>query len=191
MLYNIYEYLKDFTDFPGLGLFQYITFRAFSAVLLSLTIALFAGKAIIKRLANKQIGEEIRDLGLEGQMQKKGTPTMGGIIILIATLIPALLLSDLTNVYVQLLIITTIWLGIIGFIDDYIKVFKKNKEGLHGRFKIFGQIVLGLIVGLTLYASEQAVIRVPVKATEAEVYSEVMTPQEESSKTALAQQFLL
>lgn len=183
MLYNIYEYLKDITDFPGLGLFQYITFRAFSAVLLSLTIALFAGKAIIRRLAAKQIGEDIRDLGLEGQLQKKGTPTMGGVIILIATLIPALLLSDLTNVYVQLLIITTVWLGIIGFIDDYIKVFKKNKEGLEGKFKIFGQIVLGLFVGITLYASEQAVIRVPVKAIEAEVYAEVMSSGQENPKT--------
>ncbi|MFA6770380.1 MAG: phospho-N-acetylmuramoyl-pentapeptide-transferase [Bacteroidales bacterium] len=182
MLYNIYEYLKEITDFPGLGLFQYITFRAFSAVLLSLTIALFAGKAIIKKLAAKQIGEEIRDLGLEGQLQKRGTPTMGGIIILIATLIPALLLSDLTNVYVQLLIITTVWLGIIGFLDDYIKVFKKNKEGLQGKFKVFGQIVLGLIVGITLYTSEQAVIRVPVKATESEIYSEVMKSGEENPK---------
>ncbi len=183
MLYNLYEYLKGITDFPGLGLFQYITFRAFSAVLLSLLIALFAGKVIIKKLTEKQIGEEIRDLGLEGQLQKKGTPTMGGIIILIATLIPALLLSDLTNVYVQLLIVTTIWLGIIGFIDDYIKVFKKNKDGLHGKFKVFGQIGLGLIIGITLYASEQAVIRIPVTATETQVYSEVMTPGEESTKT--------
>lgn len=184
MLYNLYEYLKEITDFPGLGLFQYITFRAFSAVLVSLTIALFAGKVIIRKLAAKQIGEDIRDLGLEGQLQKKGTPTMGGIIILIATLIPALLLSDLTNVYVQLLIVTTVWLGIIGFIDDYIKVFKKNKEGLQGKFKIFGQIVLGLIVGITLYVSDQAVIRVPVKATQAEVYSEVMSTGEANPKTS-------
>ncbi len=174
MLYNLYEYLKDFVDFPGLGLFQYISFRAFSAVLLSLAIALFAGKRIINKLAKKQIGEEIRDLGLEGQMQKKGTPTMGGVIILVATLIPAILLGDLTNVYVLLLLVTTIWLGTIGFIDDYIKVFKKNKEGLHGKFKIYGQVTLGLIVGITLYASEQSVIRVPVKAASHEIYSEVV-----------------
>ncbi|NCB18719.1 MAG: phospho-N-acetylmuramoyl-pentapeptide-transferase [Bacteroidia bacterium] len=174
MLYNLFEYLRDLVDFPGLGLFQYITFRAFTAVLLSLTIALFAGKKIIGMLAKKQIGEEIRDLDLEGQIQKKGTPTMGGIIILISTVIPALLLGDLTNTYVILLIITTIWLGGIGFIDDYIKVFKKNKEGLHGRFKVFGQVFLGLVVGITLYYSEQAVIRVPVKAANDQIYSEVM-----------------
>ncbi len=174
MLYNLFEYLRDLVDFPGLGLFQYITFRAFTAVLLSLTIALFAGKKIIGMLAKKQIGEEIRDLDLEGQIQKKGTPTMGGIIILISTVIPALLLGDLTNIYVILLIVTTIWLGGIGFIDDYIKVFKKNKEGLQGRFKVFGQVFLGLIVGITLYYSEQAVIRVPVKAANDQIYSEVM-----------------
>lgn len=174
MLYNLFEYLRDIVDFPGLGLFQYITFRAFTAVLLSLTIALFAGKKIIGMLAKKQIGEEIRDLDLEGQIQKKGTPTMGGIIILISTVIPVLLLGDLTNTYVILLIITTIWLGGIGFIDDYIKVFKKNKEGLHGRFKVFGQVFLGLVVGITLYYSEQAVIRVPVKAANDQIYSEVM-----------------
>lgn len=174
MLYNLFEYLRDIVDFPGLGLFQYITFRAFTAVLLSLTIALFAGKKIIGMLAKKQIGEEIRDLDLEGQIQKKGTPTMGGIIILISTVIPALLLGDLTNTYVILLLITTIWLGGIGFIDDYIKVFKKNKEGLHGRFKVFGQVFLGLVVGITLYYSEQAVIRVPVKAANDQIYSEVM-----------------
>ncbi len=174
MLYNLYEYLKEIMDFPGMGLFRYISFRAFSAVLISLTIALFVGKAIIKKLAGQQIGEEIRDLGLEGQYQKKGTPTMGGIIILVATLIPALLLSDLTNVYVQLLLVTTVWLGLIGFADDYIKVFKKNKEGLQGKFKIFGQVALGLFVGIVLYSSEQSVIRVPVRAEEGEIYSEVM-----------------
>ncbi|MDD2419119.1 MAG: phospho-N-acetylmuramoyl-pentapeptide-transferase [Bacteroidales bacterium] len=183
MLYNLYEYLKDFVDFPGLGLFQYISFRAFSAVLLSLAIALFAGKRIINKLAKKQIGEEIRDLGLEGQMQKKGTPTMGGVIILVATLIPAILLGDLTNVYVLLLLVTTIWLGTIGFIDDYIKVFKKNKEGLHGKFKIYGQVTLGLIVGITLYASEQSVIRVAVKAASHEIYSEVVEGNGDNKNT--------
>lgn len=183
MLYNLYEYLKEITYFPGLGLFQYISFRAFSALLLSLILALFVGKYIIKRLAVKQIGEDIRDLGLEGQLEKKGTPTMGGIIILIATLIPALLLSDLTNVYVLLLIVSTVWLGIIGFIDDYIKVFKKRKEGLQGRFKIIGQILLGLIIGVTLYMSDQAVIRVPINAAEAEIYSEVMSSDADGSKT--------
>lgn len=173
MLYNLYEYFKGTLDFPGLGLFQYITFRAFSAVLLSLTIALFVGKKIIKRLALRQIGEEIRDLGLEGQLQKKGTPTMGGIIIIISTIVPALLLGDLKNIYVILLIVTILWLGMIGFIDDYIKVIKKDKKGLHGKFKIYGQIILGLIVGISLYFSEQSVIRVPVKAGAEEIYSEV------------------
>ncbi|MDP3451396.1 MAG: phospho-N-acetylmuramoyl-pentapeptide-transferase [Bacteroidales bacterium] len=177
MLYNLYEYFKDFTDFPGMGLFRYISFRAFSAILLSLLIALFAGKVIIRRLAKRQIGEEIRDLGLEGQLAKKGTPTMGGVIIIIATLVPALLLGDLTNIYVQLLIISTIWLGVIGFADDYIKVFKKNKEGLHGRFKIYGQISLGLIVGISLYMSDQAVVRVPAGSLELNVQKELVTQE--------------
>jgi phospho-N-acetylmuramoyl-pentapeptide-transferase len=177
MLYNLYEYLKDYVDFPGLGLFKYISFRAFSAIMLSLLIALFVGKVIIRKLAKKQIGEEIRDLGLEGQLTKRGTPTMGGIIILIATLVPALLLGDLTNVYVQLLIVTTLWLGFIGFADDYIKVFKKNKDGLHGRFKIYGQVGLGLIIGITLYMSDQAVIRVPATSAEEDVHTEVVTQQ--------------
>lgn len=174
MLYNLYEYIKDFIDFPGLGLLRYISFRAFSAILLSLIISLFVGKNIIKRLAKKQIGEDIRDLGLEGQMQKKGTPTMGGIIILIATLVPTMLLGNLKNIYVILLIITTIWLGFIGFLDDYIKVFKKNKEGLQGKFKIYGQITLGLIVGITLYFSDQPVIRVPANIQERGVRSEIV-----------------
>ncbi len=177
MLYNIYEFLKESIDFPGLGLFRYITFRAFGAVLLSLIIALFAGKKIIKRLILKQIGEDIRELGLEGQLQKKGTPTMGGIIILVATIIPALLLGDLTNIYVQLLIISAVWLGIIGFVDDYIKVFKKNKEGLKGRFKIFGQVGLGLIVGIALYVSDEAVVRVPSTPAEKDAMAEVVSQE--------------
>lgn len=177
MLYNLYDLLKDSIDFPGLGLFRYISFRAFSAIILSLLIALFAGKKIIKSLAKKQIGEEIRDLGLEGQLQKKGTPTMGGIIILISTLVPAILLGDLTNIYVQLLIVSTLWLGIIGFADDYIKVFKKNKEGLHGRFKIYGQVSLGLIVGVALYFSDQAVVRVPATSTEENTHTEIVSQE--------------
>ncbi len=177
MLYNLYEYLKDFTDFPGLGLFRYISFRAFSAILMSLLIALFVGKIIIRRLAKRQIGEDIRDLGLEGQLAKRGTPTMGGIIIIVATLIPAILFGDLTNVYVQLLIISAIWLGVIGFADDYIKVFKKNKEGLKGKFKIYGQVSLGLIVGLSLYMSDQAVVRVPAGSLEKNVREEIVTQE--------------
>ena len=175
MLYNIFEYLKDSIDFPGMGLFRYISFRSIAAVTLSLLIALFAGKIIIRKLANRQIGEDIRELGLEGQLQKKGTPTMGGIIILISTLIPVLLLADLRNVYVWLLVITAIILGFIGFIDDYIKVFKKNKDGLNGKFKIAGQVILGIIVGITLYCSDQAVVRLPVSDTEAESCSEIIS----------------
>ncbi len=177
MLYNLFDYLQGSIDFPGFGLFKYISFRAISAVILSMLIALFVGKRIIKRLALKQIGESIRDLGLEGQMQKKGTPTMGGIIILISLLIPAILLGDLTNIYVQLMILAAVWLGIIGFLDDYIKVFKKNKEGLQGKFKIFGQIGLGLIVGVSLYLSDQAVVRVPSNDTVKEAHAEVITQE--------------
>jgi phospho-N-acetylmuramoyl-pentapeptide-transferase len=151
MLYYLFEFLENNYQVPGAGLFQFITFRAAVAVLLSLIIATVYGKKIIVYLQKKQIGETVRDLGLEGQKQKAGTPTMGGIIIIFATLIPVLLLARLDNIYVILLIITTIWMGIIGFVDDYIKIFKKDKEGLKGRFKILGQVVLGLIVGSTLY----------------------------------------
>ena len=174
MLYNLFEYLKDLIDFPGLGLLKYISFRAISASILALIISLFVGKRIIRKLQKMQIGEEIRDLGLEGQMAKKGTPTMGGIIIILSLLIPAILFGDLTNIYIQLLIITTLWLGLIGFIDDYIKVFKKDKEGLQGKFKIIGQVVLGLIVGLSLYYSDQAVIRVPATSQSKDVTTEVI-----------------
>ena len=143
----------------GAGVFQYISFRAGAAAVLSLLITISFGKKLIDYLSRKQVGESIRDLGLEGQMQKKGTPTMGGIIIIAAILIPTLLFAKLDNVYIVLLITATIGLGLIGFLDDYIKVFKKNKEGLAGRFKIVGQVVIGLIVGLTLYFNEHVVIR--------------------------------
>jgi phospho-N-acetylmuramoyl-pentapeptide-transferase len=158
MLYYLFKYL-DKIDFPGAGMFQYISFRSALALITSLLIALFIGKKIIQYLQLKQIGETVRDLGLEGQMQKKGTPTMGGIIIILSLLIPTLLLCDLKNVYIILMIVTTVWLGMIGFIDDYIKVFKKDKKGLHGRFKIMGQVSLGIIVGLTIYFSPQVVVR--------------------------------
>tara|TARA_R110000796_G_scaffold41772_4_gene103488 strand:- start:71402 stop:72622 length:1221 start_codon:yes stop_codon:yes gene_type:complete len=151
MLYYLFEFLEKNYQVPGAGLFQFITFRAALAVLVSLLIATVYGKKIIVFLQKKQIGETVRDLGLEGQKQKAGTPTMGGLIIILATLIPVLLFAQLDNIYVLLLIITTIWMGIIGFVDDYIKIFKKDKEGLKGRFKIMGQVVLGLIVGATLY----------------------------------------
>ncbi len=158
MLYYLFSYLDQF-DFPGAGMFQYISFRSAMTVITSLIISLIFGKRIINFLRKKQIGEEIRDLGLEGQMQKKGTPTMGGIIILASIIIPTLLFGDLQNVYVILMLVTTIWLGTIGFLDDYIKTFLKNKQGLAGKFKIIGQIGLGLIVGLTLYFSDDVVVR--------------------------------
>lgn len=151
MLYYLFEYLEQAYQFPGATLFQFLTFRAAMAVLLSLILATVFGKRVILYLRRKQIGETVRDLGLDGQQQKTGTPTMGGIIIIFSTLIPVLLLARLDNVYVLLLIVTTIWMGIIGFIDDYIKIFKKNKKGLKGRFKVLGQVVLGLMVGATLY----------------------------------------
>ena len=151
MLYYLFEYLEQQYQFPGASLFQFLTFRAAFAVILSLLIAMVYGKRIILFLQKKQIGETVRDLGLEGQKQKAGTPTMGGIIIIISTLIPVLLVGDLKNIYVVLLIVTMVWMGIIGFIDDYIKIFKKDKKGLKGRFKVMGQISLGLIVGAVLY----------------------------------------
>lgn len=158
MLFSLYQYLESI-DFPGAGMFQYISFRSGMAIIFALLMSTIFGKMIIRKLQRQQIGEVVRDLGLEGQYQKKGTPTMGGLIIITAILVPVLLFGKLDNVYVLLMITTTIWLGIIGFLDDYIKVFKKNKEGLAGRFKIIGQVGLGLIVGLTLYFSDDVVVR--------------------------------
>jgi phospho-N-acetylmuramoyl-pentapeptide-transferase len=162
MLYYLFDYLDKF-NFPGAGLFNYISFRAAMALLMSLFVSIHFGKRIINKLRNQQIGETVRDLGLAGQLEKSGTPTMGGIIILAAILIPTLLFTKLHNVYVITMIIAIIWLGLIGFLDDYIKVFKKNKEGLKGRFKIIGQIGVGLIVGCILYFSDEVVVhkRVP------------------------------
>ncbi len=158
MLYYLFEYL-DKLNVPGAGVFAYISFRSAAAVITSLFISLMIGKRIIRFLQKKQAGEVIRDLGLEGQSRKQGTPSMGGLIILASILIPTLLFAKLDNVYVLLMLLTTIWLGSIGFVDDYIKIFKKNKEGLAGRFKIAGQIGLGLIVGLTLFLSDDVMIR--------------------------------
>jgi phospho-N-acetylmuramoyl-pentapeptide-transferase len=151
MLYYLFDYLDKTYDLPGAGLFQYITFRAAMAVITSLLIATVYGKKIIKLLQKQQIGENIRDLGLAGQSEKAGTPTMGGIIIILATLIPVVLFAKLDNIYVVLLIITTLWMGTIGFIDDYLKKFRNNKDGLSGKFKIIGQVGLGIIVGATMY----------------------------------------
>ena len=159
MLYYFFNWLDQQYDFPGAGMFQYLSFRAGLAVLLSLIISIIIGKRIITFLQKQQIGESVRDLGLEGQLSKKGTPTMGGIIIILALLIPVLLFADLKNIYVLLMLIVTVWMGLIGFLDDYIKVFKKNKEGLRGKFKVMGQVGLGAIVGLVLYFSDDIKLR--------------------------------
>ncbi|CCZ82483.1 phospho-N-acetylmuramoyl-pentapeptide-transferase [Odoribacter laneus] len=188
MLYYFFKYL-DKLDFPGAGIFQYITFRSACAIILSLILATVIGKKVIKILQKQQIGEDIRDLGLEGQMQKKGTPTMGGIIILLSILIPVLLFARLDNVYIQLMIISTLWLGAIGFADDYIKVFRRHKEGLKGRFKVIGQVGLGLIVGITLYASDDVVIREKVSVGSAGVITSMVDEgfREENTTRILAQ----
>ena len=159
MLYHLFRYLDEAYNFPGSGMFQYISFRAAAAIILALLIVIIFGRTIIDFLRRKQIGEEIRDLGLEGQLQKRGTPTMGGVIILIAILIPTLLFGRLDNVYVQLMLVSTVWLGLIGGLDDYIKVFRHRKEGLKGRFKIVGQVGLGIIVGTTMWLSGDIVVR--------------------------------
>ena len=159
MLYSLFHYLSENYHIPGARLFEYITFRAGLAIILSLVISLLIGRRIIERLQLLQIGEIVRDLGLEGQMQKKGTPTMGGIIIILSILVPCLLFARLDNIYIQLMLLTTVWLGCIGFLDDYIKVFKKDKEGLAGRWKILGQVILGLIIGCVMLFHKDVVVR--------------------------------
>lgn len=159
MLYPIFDYLDRVMDIPGTGVFRYISFRAGMAAVLSLIITITFGHRIINWIRSRQIGETVRDLGLEGQTQKKGTPTMGGLMMIAAILIPTLLFANLNNIYIILLLVSTVWLGLIGFLDDYIKVFRKNKEGLKGRFKIVGQIGIGIIVGVTLYYNDDVVIR--------------------------------
>lgn len=159
MLYHLFKYLDEAYDLPGSGMFQYISFRAAVAIILSLLIVIIFGRRIIDFLRRRQIGEDIRDLGLQGQLQKKGTPTMGGVIILLAILVPMLLVGKLDNVYIQLMLVSTVWLGLIGGLDDYIKVFRHRKEGLKGRFKIVGQVGLGIIVGTTMWLSPDIVVR--------------------------------
>ena len=165
MLYYLFEYLQKL-NVPGAGMFSYISFRSAAAVITSLIISMMIGKRVIFYLQKKQVGEVVRDLGLEGQYQKQGTPSMGGIIIIASILVPVLLFNKLDNVYVLLMILTTVWLGAIGFVDDYIKIFKKNKEGLAGRFKIIGQVLLGIIVAFTLYFSDEVVIRESVSVND-------------------------
>lgn len=170
MLYSLFRYLDRYYDIPGSGMFQYISFRAAIAVILALLITIFFGRSIIRALQRHQIGEEIRDLGLEGQLSKKGTPTMGGIIILLAVLVPVLLLGRLDNVYILLMIVSAVWLGGIGFLDDYIKTFRHKKEGLKGKFKVVGQVGLGIIVGVVMCFSQHVVIREKVSAPSETVY---------------------
>jgi len=193
MLYHLLENLEKYYDFPGSGLYKYLSFRAGLALMLSLLISTIYGKRIISFLQRKQIGETVRDLGLSGQNEKAGTPTMGGIIIILATLIPVLLLAKLDNVYTLLLIITTVWMGTIGFIDDYIKTFRKNKEGLKGRFKVLGQVGLGIIVGATLYFNSNVTIknektgigRVRTEVVAQNNTDNVVVPEVKSTKTTI------
>ena len=159
MLYHLFQYLDRSYDLPGAGMFQYISFRSALAVILALLITITFGQGIIRFMQRRQIGEEIRNLGLEGQLQKRGTPTMGGVMILLAVLVPVLLFGRLDNIYIQLMIVSTVWLGLLGFLDDYIKVFRHNKEGLKGKFKIVGQVSIGIIGGTVLCASPEGVVR--------------------------------
>lgn len=185
MLYYLFECL-DKVNLPGAGMFQYVSFRSAMALIFSLIISTIIGRRIINKLQLMQVGEIVRDLGLEGQMSKKGTPTMGGIIIIISILIPVLLFAKLHNIYIILMLITTIWLGVLGFLDDYIKVFKKDKEGLKGKFKIVGQVGLGLIVGLALYLSPDAVIHENVEIRKGDVIEEVRhSPAVKSTQTTI------
>lgn len=182
MLYYLFQYLDKAFDFPGAGVFQYISFRAALALITSLIISLIFGKRIINFIRKKQIGETIRELGLEGQSQKSGTPTMGGLIIIAAIIIPTLLFAKILNVYIVLMLISTIWLGGIGFLDDYIKVFKKNKEGLKGKFKVIGQVGIGLIVGCVLYFHPDVVVKERVVSTSKDVFN-ISTGLDKTVKT--------
>lgn len=181
MLYYLFTYLQEAFNFPGAGVFQYISFRAAMAVIVSLLISLIFGKRIISFLAKKQVGESIRDLGLEGQFEKAGTPTMGGLIIISSILVPTILFAQLDNIYVILMIITTLWMGLIGFMDDYIKVFKKDKKGLAGKFKVLGQVSLGLLVGFILYFHPDVVMREQISTIDKS--AQVVVVQEDLKST--------
>jgi len=194
MLYYLFEYLEKQYQFPGATLFGYLTFRAAVAIILSLLISTIYGKRIISFLQKKQVGETVRDLGLEGQAEKAGTPTMGGIIIILATLIPVLLLAKLENIYIILLVVTTLWMGVIGFLDDYIKKFKNDKEGLKGRFKVLGQVGLGIIVGATLFFHQDVTMKEKMPLAEQQVLlaenpnispAKLFKPSEKSTKTTI------
>ena len=182
MLYYLFEFLEYRFSFPGSGLYQYISFRAAIAMITSLTFSLVFGQKIIAKLANLQIGESIRDLGLEGQKEKTGTPTMGGLVIIFSTIIPVIFIAKLENIYIVILLITSIWMGLIGGIDDYIKVFKKNKEGLKMRFKLIGQIILGIFIGSTLYFHSDITVRQKIKTSElSKLETEIPFSEEEKA----------
>ena len=188
MLYYLFEFLEQKFQFPGATLFQFLSFRASMAIILSSAFTLIYGRIIIRFLKAKQIGESVRDLGLEGQKEKAGTPTMGGIIIILGTLIPVLLLAQLDNIYIQLLTVTTLSLGVIGLVDDYIKTFKKDKEGLKGRFKVAGQLVLGLVVGSVLYFHPGVTVKEEIRWQGGEKptnFQEVFTPEKKSTLTTI------
>jgi len=185
MLYYLFEFLESTYNLPGAGVFQYISFRAALAIITSLLVSMVFGGRIIELIRHLQIGEEVRKLGLKGEENKSGTPTMGGLIILSAILIPTLLFARLDNIYIQIMLVSTIWLGIIGFIDDYIKVFKKNKDGLAGKFKILGQIGLGLIVGLVMVFHSDIVVKEKVVATDVEGVYKFSEIADKSSKTTI------
>ncbi len=187
MLYAFFQYLEAQYDIPGTGVFQYITFRAALSVITSLLVSLLLGKRIIGLLHKLQVGESVRDLGLEGQKEKTGTPTMGGLLILTAILIPTLLFARLDNVYIQLLMVTTVWMGFIGFLDDYIKVFKKDKKGLRGIFKVLGQVVLGVIVGAVLFFHPEVVIKekIPAEQRVSASVSDAFGQAHHSAKTTI------
>ena len=184
MLYYLFELLEKLYQFPGASVFQYISFRAAAAVIISMVFSMVFGARIIAYLKRQQIGESIRDLGLEGQKEKEGTPTMGGLIIILSTLIPVLLLARLNNIYIILLLLTMVWMGFIGWVDDYIKIFKKNKEGLQGRFKIIGQVLLGICVGAILYFNPDVTVRTDVTPLN-EIENTISVPQSKNIKATL------
>jgi len=169
MLFELFKYLEE-ADIWGAGLWQFTTFRAGVAIIFSLFISLLMGGRIIKFLRKQQVGETIRDLGLDGQKEKEGTPTMGGVIIIMAIIIPCVLVADLSNIYIQLMLVATVWMGLIGFLDDYIKVFRKNKKGLSGKFKVIGQIGLGLLIGMVMMKSDKIVLRMDLEEAQASGY---------------------
>ncbi|MDB3997907.1 phospho-N-acetylmuramoyl-pentapeptide-transferase [Flavobacteriaceae bacterium] len=184
MLYYLFELLEKLYQFPGASVFQYISFRAAAAVIISMGFSMVFGARIIAYLKSQQIGESIRDLGLEGQKEKEGTPTMGGLIIILSTLIPVLLLARLNNIYIILLLLTMVWMGFIGWVDDYIKIFKKNKEGLQGRFKIIGQVLLGICVGAILYFNPDVTVRTDITPLN-EIENTISVPQSKNIKATL------